>query len=69
MNRMLMITHLKSNRIESKLFVNSDLKVHDDLIKPFLDLPEHINVQELQKSNKQIVKLKERIEKGKATRF
>lgn len=39
------------------------------MIKPFLDLLEHIDVQELQKSDEQIVKLKERIEKGKATRF
>lgn len=63
------VSAINSNRIESKLFVNSDFKVPDDLIKPFLDLPEHIDVQELQKSDEQIVKLKERIEKGKATRF
>lgn len=50
------VSAINSNRIESKLFVNSDLKVHDDLNKPFLDLPEYINVQELQKSDKQIVK-------------
>lgn len=63
------VSAINFNRIESKLFVNSDFKVHDDLIKPFLDLLEHIDVQELQKSDEQIVKLKERIEKGKATRF
>lgn len=43
------VSAINSNRFESKLFVNSDFKVHDDFIKPFLDLPEHINVQELQK--------------------
>lgn len=39
------------------------------MIKLFLDLPENIDGQKLQKSDEQIVKLKERIEKGKATRF
>lgn len=63
------ISAIHSNRIEPKLFVNSDFKVPDDLIKLFLDLPENIDGQKLQKSDEQIVKLKERIEKGKATRF
>lgn len=63
------VSAINSNRIELKLFVNSDFKVPDDLIKPFVDLPENIDVQKLQKSDEQIVKLKERIKKRKATRF
>lgn len=40
---------------------------HDELIKPFIDLPREINIKESQRNDGQIQKIRSRLKKEKAT--
>ncbi|XP_052710929.1 uncharacterized protein LOC128185352 [Crassostrea angulata] len=58
---------LNSNAFSPKRLARCEVKQHDELVKPFIDLPEGINIKESQQHDKQIKKLKNRLNKGTAT--
>lgn len=44
-----------------------EVKQHDEMIKPFIDIQKEINIKESQQNDEQIKKLKSRLNKGTAT--
>lgn len=58
---------LNSNAFSPKRLARCEVKQHDELVKPFIDLPEEINIKESQQHDEQIKKLKNRLNKGTAT--
>lgn len=53
--------------LSPKKLAGCQVKQKDELIKPFLDLPKEINIQEAQKNDVQIRKLRNKLTKGTAT--
>ncbi|XP_065928361.1 uncharacterized protein [Magallana gigas] len=58
---------LNSNAFSPKRLARCEVKQHDELVKPFIDLPEEINIKDSQQHDEQIKKLKNRLNKGTAT--
>eukprot|EP00105_Crassostrea_gigas_P025107 XP_011445573.1 PREDICTED: uncharacterized protein LOC105340996 [Crassostrea gigas] len=58
---------LNSNAFSPKRLARCEVKQHDKLVKPCIDLPEEINIKESQQHDEQIKKLKNRLNKGTAT--
>lgn len=61
------INVLNSNAFSPKRLAKCEVKQPDEILKPFIDLPEDIDVRESQMSDEQIKKLKDRLKKGTAT--
>lgn len=61
------INVLNSNAFSPKSLAKCEVKQHDEILKPFIDLPEDIDVRESQMNDEQIKKLKDRLRKGTAT--
>ena len=67
-DRTLQVSVLNSNTFVPKEFAKCELQEHEDLVKPFVDLPEDINILKEQNSDSTLSELKSRIETGKATK-
>lgn len=58
---------LYSNALSPKWLAKCEVKQQDKLIKPFIDLPEGINIKESQQNDEQIKKMTNRPNKGTTT--
>ena len=59
---------INSNEINPRHFASSHVDPPGDVIKPDIDLPEDLNMVEEQQKDEEIGKLKNRINKGTATK-
>lgn len=55
---------LNLNTFSSKRLAKCQGKQHDEMIKPFIDLPEQVNTKESQQNDRQIKKLKNKLQRN-----
>lgn len=58
---------LNSNALSPKRLARCEVKQHDELTKPFIDIQKEINIKESQQNDEQIKKMKNRPNKGTTT--